>query len=293
MSARVSVVIPCYNSARFVGHAVRSALQQTVADLDVIVVNDGSTDDLAAALAPYLAQIRVIHQKNGGLSHARNTGIEASDSEYIAYLDADDAWHPEKIARQLSTFDADPDVDLVHTGVRYIGPDGALLEREKTFWFDPNEMSYANLLRHNIITVSSVLHRRSAIGAERFSVALRACEDWDLWLRLLADGRRFSFVRDPLTDYRVHGDNMSANPERMLVATQLVMERVAGDKRHRTEAVLARRLRAEAVRQMAHVEYERGNFGAARRLFARSAFGLTWSDLPRALRALVRPGSLR
>src|SRR4051812_32621020 len=97
----VSAVIPCFNTARYVGAAITSALEQTYQPIEIVVVDDGSTDDFDGAIAQFAGRIQLVRQSNTGLAHARNAGIEASDSEFIAFLDADDRWHPDKIERQV------------------------------------------------------------------------------------------------------------------------------------------------------------------------------------------------
>ena len=104
--ARVSVVIPAYNAANFIRDTVDSALAQTHRDLEVIVVNDGSTDDTLNRLQPYGSRIRVLDLANGGVARARNTGVKEATGSWIAFLDADDLWRPEKIERQLANSDA-------------------------------------------------------------------------------------------------------------------------------------------------------------------------------------------
>src|SRR5438552_18101942 len=112
-SARVSIIIPSFNSAQFVVDAVESALKQTAGEPEVIVVDDGSTDDTQARLAPCRDRIVVIHQANGGLSAARNTGLRAATGEFVGFLDADDAWHPRKVELQLKALHRDPKLGLV------------------------------------------------------------------------------------------------------------------------------------------------------------------------------------
>src|SRR5436190_9018266 len=112
----VSVVIPTYNYARYLGAAIDSALQQTHAPLEVIVVDDGSTDDTPRLLDGYGDRIRVIRQKNSGVAAARNAGVREARGELIAFLDSDDLWKPRKLELQIARFEADPGLGLVHCG---------------------------------------------------------------------------------------------------------------------------------------------------------------------------------
>ena len=113
--AKVSIIIPSFNSAHFVVDAVESVLKQTVHSTEIIVIDDGSTDDTQARLAPRRDRITVIHQNNAGLSGARNTGLRAASGEWVAFLDADDAWHPRKLELQLKALQSQPGPGLIAT----------------------------------------------------------------------------------------------------------------------------------------------------------------------------------
>ena len=122
---KVSVVIPTYQHAHFVAQAISSVLSQTYCDLEVIVVDDGSTDDTQEIVAGFGEQIRVVqHEKNSGLSAARNTGIQLSRGEYVAFLDADDIWLPEKLEKQIPLFERDESVGLVSSDMFFLDEDG-------------------------------------------------------------------------------------------------------------------------------------------------------------------------
>ena len=121
---KVSVIIPVFNGAETIGRALQSVFAQTFTDYEIVVVNDGSTDDTASVLAGYGEKIRVVSQSNRGLSAARNAGIAASQGEYVALLDDDDQWLPEKLALCVPVLDADPDCALVYTGMLKVDADG-------------------------------------------------------------------------------------------------------------------------------------------------------------------------
>src|SRR3954470_1810603 len=116
----VSVIIPTYNYARYLPQAIDSALGQTHAPLEVIVVDDGSTDDTPRVLEAYASRIRVIRQANQGAGAARNAGIAAARGEYVAFLDSDDLWRRDKLELQLARFREEPDLGLVHAGVETV-----------------------------------------------------------------------------------------------------------------------------------------------------------------------------
>ncbi|HCA58980.1 MAG TPA: hypothetical protein DEP46_13490, partial [Blastocatellia bacterium] len=124
MKPLVSAIIPNYNYARYVGEAVESALGQTYPNIEVIVVDDGSTDNSLEVLEQYRDRIKIIAQKNSGVCVARNRGVAESEGEYIAFLDADDVWLPEKIEKQVEKFASGKDLGLVHVGVIDIDASG-------------------------------------------------------------------------------------------------------------------------------------------------------------------------
>ena len=205
---KISVVIPAYNAARFLPRCLKSVFAQTLQPEEVIVVDDGSTDntgEVAAALGA-----RVISRRNGGLSAARNTGINGASSEWIALLDADDMWAPDKLERQAAC--VRPETVLVYTGVRTFDDTGV---RETQPAIDA--ISARNMLRYaNPIPNSSVLVSREVVTqAGGFREDLHYGEDWEMWFRLRQLGP-FDVVTDPLTDYYVYPNSLSANPEKMI-----------------------------------------------------------------------------
>jgi glycosyltransferase involved in cell wall biosynthesis len=184
----VSVVIPAYNAAWCVGKAIDSVLAQHFHEFEVIVVNDGSTDDTAAVLAAYGDAIRVVHQANGGMSSARNAGIRAARGELIAFLDADDWWLPTKLSRQVDLMRARPEIGFSSAAARVEDSQG----RSVNLWACAQwEGSFLNHLFHNgagIAGGSSALMVRSTFlqKAGGYDETLGGAEDADLWIRLAA-----------------------------------------------------------------------------------------------------------
>ena len=270
---RVAAVIPCYNAARHIGEAIQSILSQTCQPIDVIVVNDGSTDDLDAAIAPFRDRITLIDQPNSGQAAARNRALAAVDATYVAFLDADDRWHPEKIARQLAVLEAQPECGLVHTGVGLIDAEGRAV-RESPLLPPPAHRASGDcllaLLSANAIVISSVMVRKTLIDQESFRVDVCGVEDWDMWVRL-AGRTRFARIDEPLTDYRVHGTNFSSDGRVMSRATVKLMDGVLAREKDgpaRRAAIASRR---GAVLEVANREYENQNYLEARHWF-RDAF---------------------
>lgn len=197
----VSVVIPAYRAAGTIGRAVKSVLAQTVLAAEIIVIDDGSPDDLAAALAPFGDRVTCLQKENGGAASARNLGIEKAQGDFIAFLDADDYWEPDKIERQLQVFEKHPEVGLV-AGQYFAEPPGA----ERTLaldyaadWFDRslNVGGERAFMAAMIIWTGTLLVRRAVLGDERFVEGLETAEDRDLWTRLVSNAPCF-LLSEPL-----------------------------------------------------------------------------------------------
>ena len=264
---RVAVIIPCYNSARFVGEAIESALAQTYPAVDVIVINDGSTDDLFDKLVAYRDRIVLINQANRGLAAARNRGLDASNTEFVAFLDADDRWHPDKIARQVAFLQTNPESPLVYTERRWIDEHGQPISPREYFVLVRGRC-VAELARHNTIAPSTVLIRRTALGEARFDPSTTPCEDWDLWLRL-SQSSEIGLIEADLTDYRIHESNMSRNQERMVSATVQVMNNLLDRTPSLSVRRIAKRHRRECLLLLGHLKYERGCLAEARHYYCR------------------------
>jgi glycosyltransferase involved in cell wall biosynthesis len=208
----VSVVIPTRDRCRLVAKAVESALAQTYPSIEVIVVDDGSTEDVAGALAPFAARgLRVIrHDRNLGAPAARNSGIAAARGEYVAFLDSDDEWAPEKVERQVALMLAGRgDVSLVYCGIRKVDESGRVLGYKVP---TKRGMIFDDLLRENCVGSTSVaLVARTALNeVGGFDVSLKSRQDLDLWLRI-ARLHAVDFAPEPLVTYRVHANRISSN----------------------------------------------------------------------------------
>jgi glycosyltransferase involved in cell wall biosynthesis len=209
--SQVSVIIPSYNSARFVAQAVDSVLAQTYPDFEVIVVDDGSTDDTQVVLAAYSGRIRYIRQENRGLAGARNTGFLASRGDYLLFLDSDDLIHPDKLALHVSLMEAEPASGLVYSAWQQINADGTQVLGEVR----PNRQGQLlkELLRRHFFFFASaaVLRRECLERVGLFDESLQWSEDADMWLRLARAGYAFGYIDLPLVQYRIHEDSMTAN----------------------------------------------------------------------------------
>jgi glycosyltransferase involved in cell wall biosynthesis len=222
----VSVVIPAYNAAWCVGKAIDSVLAQDFRDFELIVVDDGSTDDTAAVLAGYGEAIRVVHKPNGGLSSARNAGITAARGEFVAFLDADDWWLPSKLSRQVALMRARPELGFSSTCARVEDPQGRLVN----LWACARWQG--SFLVHLFGSAADVAGSGSAVIARRelfasvggFDETLRSLEDIDMWMRLAAVSE-YACIDEPLAVILKRPDSMSRNLEVMRTAALQVMKK--------------------------------------------------------------------
>ena len=230
---RVSVVIPACNAAAFVREAIDSALAQTHPDIEVIAIDDGSTDGTPAILAAYGDRIRVHRQPNTGVGAARNSGVRLATGEWVAFLDADDVWTPRKIEVQLN---AVADGAWVYSNRFNFGARGPLPELQSDITLMTGGDVFAALLvRGNFITVSSVMMRtRLVLELGGFCPRNGGCEDWDLWLRAAAQGYEVKYVAAPLVGYRCTTGSMSANHRVMAAARRTVVARALETDRGRS-----------------------------------------------------------
>ena len=213
---QISVVIPAYKAAQYLPRCLDSVSAQTLKPSEIIVVDDGSPDD-SAKVARSLGA-RVVSRPNGGLSAARNTGIQNASGDWVALLDADDLWAPQKLESQAALIRSN--TVLVYTGISIFDDHGT---RKISPAAAPS--STKRILRYaNPITPSSVIARRDALMRDGgFREDIRACEDWEMWVRLQRVGS-FEAVPEPLTLYYVTPTSLSANPQRMIDALERIVD---------------------------------------------------------------------
>jgi glycosyltransferase involved in cell wall biosynthesis len=205
----VSVIIPSYNMAHYLPEAVRSALAQSYGNLEIQIIDDGSTDDTPTVVRQWEGnpRVRVHRQANGGLSHARNQGIALTRGRFIALLDADDTWIPEKLSLQMPLFLRRPEVGVVYSGYQRIDERGEELSTEPTR-MHRGWVSGALLIENFVPASSAVVRRECFERYGGFDVTLRTGEDYDMWLRLSAHCQ-FDFTAERTMRYRIWGGQMS------------------------------------------------------------------------------------
>ncbi len=225
---KVSVIIPLYQTEHFIAQTIRSVLDQTLRDYELIVVDDGSSDrgpQIAASFQD--PRIKVVSQENRGLAGARNTGIREARGDYLAFLDADDLWQPEKLMAHLALLESRPDVGVTFSQSELIDDDGqslGLYQRPRNSPFDAQHI----FCRNPVGNGSAPVIRRAALEAVAFEdealgrtcwfdESFRQSEDIECWTRIAVTGQwGFALVDAPLTRYRVSTGGLSANLDRQL-----------------------------------------------------------------------------
>lgn len=287
----VSVIVPVYNRAELVGNTIESILTQTYPNVEVIAVNDGSTDRSLEVLIAYAGRfpgkIVVVDQQNSGQVRARNNGIKHSHGEFIAFLDSDDTWAPEKLAKQLPLFKGD--VGLVYCGIHEVDPEGRVLKTVSCEQGMRGDI-YKQLLIKNRMTGGTVVVSRKAIDvAGVFDESFEAAENWDLWIRV---ARLFAveYVDEPLVNYLKHPGNMSSNCQKMSRASWSILQKHLppsarnGKLKQTYEQAYANYYYNQAV-----VNFSNGDYPEARRLIVHCwRFRLLYRDsVIRIVRSLL------
>ena len=225
----ITVLLPVYNAATYLRAAIDSVLAQTCRDFELLVIEDGSTDDSAVIVAGYTdARIRLIaHKQNQGLVASLNEGLADACGAYIARMDADDLMHPQRLEKQLLFLKANPDVDVVATFVEVMNADGETSGVWDTDRATVSEDGIRRMMpRTNCIAHPTVMMRASALENTRYRPEQTGAEDWDLWLRILANGHRIAKIPEALLKYRMHvssimgGSKATVPLERRLLVTR-------------------------------------------------------------------------
>lgn len=217
----VSVIIPCYNQAHFVADAIESVRGQTYPDVEVILVNDGSTDDVESVVAGF-PFVRCIRQENRGLAAARNAGLAGCRGGLLVFLDADDRLLPEAVETGVRLLTADPSLGFVAGHSRFITSDGTPLPTEQPL--RGAEDPYVSLLRRNSIRNPALVMFRRRVLAEAggFDSRVDACADYEMYLRI-SRSHPVGFHTAVVAEYRKHGGNMSGNAALMIRQLLFVM----------------------------------------------------------------------
>ncbi len=274
----VSVVIPTYNSAQFLGEALQSIFSQTFDDYEIIVVNDGSTDDTESVVKLYINRIKYIYQENGGPAKARNRGIKESSSKYIAFLDADDIWLPSKLEKQVLMFRQRPELAMIFTAVLILRADGVSPSK-----YDKRKLLMKGNIARNIFLHSGVATPTVMVQKEIFDKIglfeedLRIGEDDNMWIRIAAN-HQIELIDEPLVKCRFHPDSLTKDKRKLLEDVQtnirLLSHRYEGVK-EKIEDAIPRKL-SNVQFAMGYHFFEGQNHKEARRAFARGIRCYIW-----------------
>lgn len=241
----ISVIIPSYNRERFIGEAIDSALAQKGVNLEIILVDGASSDDTVAVARRHAPDIRVISEPDQGVSDARNKGIQIARAPWIAFLDADDIWKPDKLKQQLALAKKAPDVEFIFCDAwQYRGDEVILpsfLATRELYPEIPKRSVGEDLvvfeapmdeeiMRVNYVVTTSTAMVRTQAAREvgGFDPTLKVCEDYEFWLRVVK-GRKSGVVEKPLVGYRHHGTSLSDDRHAMIMGRVEVADRVDAD----------------------------------------------------------------
>jgi glycosyltransferase involved in cell wall biosynthesis len=307
----VSVIMPAYNAADFIDEALQSVLDQNYQPLEILVVDDGSSDDTPAVAARYGDKIRYIRQDNAGPGAARNRGLDLARGELIAFLDSDDTWLAGKLARQTALMSADPDIGLSFHDFYFerepqeppvlafsLAPQ--LYEQQRNERADRSyvfsQSMFEPLLLRNYIGTSTVMIRKNCISqVGPFDASFPSAQDRELWLRI-AKKYRLGFIDAPLTRYRYNPHSITRNSEKRCINIIRLLERHRVDAGPETQKLVGAQL-AEIRQDLAYLYFEQGRMTPARQAYlqalkhhggSKNAAYLAATFIPQTLIAMVR-----
>jgi glycosyltransferase involved in cell wall biosynthesis len=266
----VSVIIPVYNSSRFINEALESVFTQTFKDYEIILVDDGSTDNTRQIIEKYSDKLIYFRQENGGPAKARNFGIKKSRGKFIAFLDADDIWLPLKLERQIDAFKKNPELGMVAT-------DNSLFDEKGVYRKSVGKKDYLlkgdivrNILIHSGVVTPTVMVRREVFDAlGLFEEQLRIAEDDNMWIRI-SSHYDIDVIDEPLAKIRDHqfrtmrtSGNLAQYVEKNM---QLLTSNYGDEVKRRVEPIIPRKL-TEMYFNQGYSKLEKHEFKAARKYF--------------------------
>jgi len=226
----VSAIIPNYNYSQYLRETIDSVLEQTYGQIEIIIVDDGSTDGSREILESYGDQISAIYQQNAGVSAARNNGVSRSGGDFLAFLDADDLWLPTKIEKQIARFTAEPSLGLVHVGVDEIDAEGNSLRKRLEGSNGDATIDLLAMSRKGVLGGGSGLMVPRNVFNEigGFDTRLSTSADWDVFYQV-ASRYPVGFVPEILLNYRIHSANMHDNVKAMEHDIGIAFEKAIGN----------------------------------------------------------------
>jgi len=265
---KVSVIIPAYNQAKYLRDAIDSVLNQTFQDLEIIIVDDGSIDETRDVVFSYNhTRITYIHQKNKGLSSARNTGIKASIGNYLAFLDADDLFLPNKIENQIIALDNNPSLILVLSGWGFVDENGSIISKIRPWGKNPN-LDLESWLIGIPFVIHGALFRRDCFETiGMFDATLTGSEDWDLFIRIASSKYLMAWTKQILCSYRIHSSNMTRDPDRLSQKIRVLDNFFNSTFSNQVDDEIKVKAYSNAYLQITNIAYLANDFERAKKFF--------------------------
>lgn len=298
MAPKVSIIIPAYNVARYIGETLQSVFAQTFRDYEIFVVDDGSTDDLKSILKPFISQVHYQWQENKGISAARNLALRSATGAYVALLDADDIWMPTFLERLLKMLEQHKEASIAFPNAEFFGDTPLEGQLFQSLFPCSEPITFARILKRECnIFCGSVIRRDAIAEIDFFDPTLTAVEDFDLWLRLAQRGHKFVFTTTPLVRYRRRSSCLSRSTK-MFDNYLRVLDKVLASPLppEQRSLALSERDRIDATRSLAlgkecllNKDYQQATeyFRQANRHFRRTKLSLVLAALS------VAPGCVR
>ena len=259
---KVSVIVPAYNRAKLLSRALESIFAQTFNDYEVIVVDDGSKDETPEVIKQFAGRVKYIRKENGGSASARNRGIEESKGEYIAFLDSDDTWVPEKLEEQVKVLDAHKNVGIVYARMPIINEKG---ERVGTKPAGISGRNFKELIEHwGDLPTSTVMARRECFQkAGMFDTALTTMQDIDMWIRISRHFELYEIENKVLAYYYRHDEQITQNRLKLYEGRVAIFKKILNNSQgERLPEAFLRRLAVEQY-VLSRIYYEQGNYPKA------------------------------
>lgn len=223
-SSNISVIIPAYNAEAYLAETLRSVFAQSLPPYEVIVINDGSKDKTSEVAKQF--PVILIDQINQGPAMARNAGVFASKTPWVAFLDADDTWDTKKLETAEAEITKYPDADVIATNMMTGNPENGWKPIELSDRYDKKKSFFLQLYRKSFLATSTLVVRKELIINEGgFDPSYFGPEDFDLWLKIALHGGHLYFINSYLTNYRIHNDSITSDPSRTYKDTLLILQK--------------------------------------------------------------------
>ena len=281
----VSVILPTYNCAAFLPHSIGSILAQTYNSYEIIVVDDGSTDNTKEVLYPFMQRIKyILLEQNKGLPTARNIGIRLAQGKYIAFIDADDLWLLEKLQTDIEYFETHPEVRMVYSKHLNIDQNGRMLDETSQKRLPSGNIFTQLFSKQNFIITSSVVVRKEIFETTGlFDEQLSNCQDWDMWLRI-AFYFKVGGINTPLVKYRHNPHSLSKNRNNVLKYQKMVIDKIYSNFKDKENGINEKLYKKRLASHYAKVGRYYLRMGDKNR--ANENFGLSLKNDPLNLRSI-------